>query len=160
VKHTPFEELKPIADVTAVPYISRTEIRRRRLERLALLLEEHHNTIQLFAQLEHVSYSHLQTLRCDNSPLSVAFADPVLRKQGLKSDEYGDAVEFFDISPREAHRLLCNCHYHGTQPSSEAVAERARSLANRVTLRKLWDTFRRSVADLVLKLPKMGNGRQ
>jgi hypothetical protein len=147
VTHTPFEELKPIADVAAVPVCtSRREIRRRRLGRLALLLEDHHNPIQLFSQLEYMTYSHLQTLRCDNSPLNVAFSDPVLRNQGLKSDEYGDAVEFFDITPREAHQLLCNCHYQGMRPSSKAIAQHARSLANRITLRNRLETFRQSVA--------------
>jgi len=146
VRHTTFDELKPVASVTPIPTgFYRRELRRRRLERLALLLEEHQDLIRLFSQIEYMAYSKLCSLRSDNSPLSIAFADPILRSQGLKSDEFGDAVKFFDITRREAHHLLCDCHYDGAWPSSEAIAARARWLANRITLRDRWEKLRRSV---------------
>jgi hypothetical protein len=37
-------------------------------------------------------------LRATDSPISVAFADPILRAAGLKDDTYGEAERFFEIT--------------------------------------------------------------
>jgi hypothetical protein len=50
-------------------------------------------------------------MRADRSPLTIAYEDPVFRAQGLRTDELGDAIAFFDLSQGEAHYLLCACHY-------------------------------------------------
>ena len=66
--------------------------------------------------------------RADNSPLTVAFEDPILRVEGLRGDRVGDAVEFFDLSHDEVHRLVCYCH-HGLTVSPGTVAARVRMMA-------------------------------
>lgn len=60
-------------------------------------------------EIEFVPEEEREALRVDGSPLTVAFEDPLLRVAGLASDRYGDAVRFFELSEREAHRLLCSC---------------------------------------------------
>lgn len=145
MKHTTFDELKPIADVVALPTGSRDDIRRDRLERFASLLEAHRDPICLFNQLEYISRSALRLLRSDSSPLAIAFADPVLRSQGLRSDSYGDAVEFFDLTSREAHHLLCDCHYSSRHVSSEMIASRVRSLASQLSLRARLEMLRQKL---------------
>jgi hypothetical protein len=61
-------------------------------------------------------------------PLAVAYRDPLLRQSGLGSDRFGDGVEFFGLSRRQAHRVLCSCGYLGTMRGTE-VARRIRKLA-------------------------------
>jgi hypothetical protein len=58
----------------------------------------------------------------------VAFEDPILRVEGLRGDRVGDAVEFFDLSHDEVHRLVCYCH-HGLTVSPGTVAARVRMMA-------------------------------
>lgn len=65
--------------------------------------------------------------RCSDSPLTIAFADPVLREQGLRGDTLGDAMPFFGLSEHEAHELLCSCMNGGTMRAS-AVASRIRGM--------------------------------
>jgi len=145
MKHSTFEELNPVATVKATLPLSRRDIRRARLLRLADALEAHQAPIRLFTRLESMNEIESCDLRADDSPLTVAFADPLLRGEGLKSDRYGDAVKFFDLSASDAHFLLCDCHFHGGRPSSETMANRARNLANRRTLRDHWDVLRQTV---------------
>jgi hypothetical protein len=45
------------------------------------------------------------------SPLHVAYADPALRAKGFVSGTYEEAIRFFSLTDREAHYLLCDCHY-------------------------------------------------
>ncbi len=69
-------------------------------------------------------------LREDNSPLTVAFQDPVLRAEGLQSDRYGDVLKFFELSDGELHHIVCYCH-HGQTMMPEAVARDVRTAAQR-----------------------------
>jgi hypothetical protein len=66
-------------------------------------------------------------LRADNSPLTVAFEDPVLYAEGLTSDKLGDALTFFETSEDNAHCIMCSCLYAQTM-SAGMVASRVRSL--------------------------------
>jgi hypothetical protein len=50
----------------------------------------------------------------ENSPISVAFEEIALRAEGLAGDTLGDAMDFFEISDREAHAALCSCLFGGT----------------------------------------------
>ena len=54
--------------------------------------------------------------------------DPVLRRDGLASDRLGDAMAFFELSNRQAHRLFCDCHYSGNMTGA-GLAARLRRLA-------------------------------
>ena len=66
----------------------------------------------------------------------MAFADPVLREQGLESDRVGDAARFFELSHWEVHQLVCSCHYGRTMAAGTA-ALRVRAIARRVEPRTI-----------------------
>lgn len=134
MRHRTLDEVTQVATVaaTAAPAPARTarEIRRDRLRRLATVLESYDGPIRLLSQIEHVPPRVRRQLRCDFSPLALAFQDDVLRREGLDSDRLGDAVTFFDLSQRQAHHLFCDCHY-GAAITSRTVARRVRSMAER-----------------------------
>jgi hypothetical protein len=71
-------------------------------------------------------------MREDNSPLTVAFEDPVLRSAGLKDDTFGEAARFFELSDWELHTALCYCHFGPTVRASDVVG-RVRSLQSGAT---------------------------
>ncbi|MGE5538517.1 MAG: hypothetical protein ACM30I_07850 [Gemmatimonas sp.] len=137
MEHKPLEELERIAKVstsTAQPKMSRRE----RLERWAAVLEQHGNRrLKSLMRVEFLTEEERRPLRDDNTPLSIALADPVLREQGLGSDCYGDAVGFFELNRDEAHYLLCDCHYHGSMTASD-VAGRVQCVARRFSVREFW----------------------
>jgi hypothetical protein len=139
MKHTPIEELREQARVTtdAPESVPPHVIRRQRLERFAAVLERHQGPVKPLSRIEYLPSSEWSLLRADQSPLTIAYHDPVLRKEGLESDRLGDAMAFFKLSPSETHELLCDCHYAGAA-TGPMIATRARALANRVTLRQLW----------------------
>lgn len=103
--------------------------RRERLERWAQLLERHPGRIQMLHQVEFAPLPERTTMRQDNSPIAIAFADPVLRLQGLAGDTYEDARRFFDLTASEAHMLLCDCHT-GATVSGRAMAARVRAIGS------------------------------
>lgn len=149
MKHVSVEELKPVATVVSSPSVSRADVRRGRLERFAALLDAYFAPVQLFTQLEVLTERELRSLRSDCSPLTVAFSDPVLRSQGLESDAYLDAVAFFDLSAREAHHLLCDCHYLTRRPAAQLIATRARSLAGRSRSAIFWLSLREKIQNVL-----------
>lgn len=67
-------------------------------------------------------------MREDDSPISVAFADPILRLQGLTGDTYGEAKRFFELKDREMHHILCHCHI-GESMTAASAAARITSIA-------------------------------
>ena len=103
--------------------------RTERLERWATVLDQcEDGRLAPFRDLEYLAGVSLAGLRQENSPLALAFADPVLRRAGLDSDRYGDGAGFFGLSRAEAHRVLCSCGYVGTMWAGE-VAHRIRALS-------------------------------
>jgi len=120
--------------------------RRRRLQRLAEILDAHTGPLRLFLELECFPGHERRGMRQDKSPLSVAYADPVLRAEGLEGDTIGEAVDFFHMSMTEAHSLFCGCGYFGLdeQPGSLAkmAASRTRSMAAKRTFAERWDSAR------------------
>ena len=127
------EELKQVADVC--PPLTRDRMsKRQRLERWAEALElapQRH--LRSLYETEYTSSRRRYALRQENSPLTVAFQDPVLRAEGLRSDRYGDALKFFKLSHGELHHIVCYCH-HGPTMAPRAVATRVRSAAGRTEL--------------------------
>ena len=100
-----------------------------RLNRWADLLDaQAGRPLPALEDVEYVSPGVRRELRKDDSPLSVAYADPTLRADGLASDRLGDAMDYFGLSDRQAHWLLCDCHYGGRMTASE-VATRVRDEA-------------------------------
>jgi hypothetical protein len=81
-------------------------------------------------EIEYALPTDRAGLRADDSPLSVAFADPRLRADGLAGDTVGDVIAFFGVSELELHNILCFCHY-GETMSAETAAARVRTMAAR-----------------------------
>lgn len=150
MKHRPLEEITEVAKITPVGPEGARALRRQRLERLASLLDEHKRPVRLFSGVEWIPEEERLTLRQDDSPLTIAYLDPAFRRQGLLGDRFGDAMAFFGLSMREAHRLFCDCGYVGTaiprSITSDMLAQRARSLATKVTFAEIWAKLRRAAA--------------
>lgn len=110
--------------------------RLERLERWATLMEEADGRpLTPLLDIEFVAPSERPVLRSSSSPLALAYEDPVLRREGLGSDRFGDGSDFFGLSTRQAHRVLCSCGYLGTMRGTE-VARRIRLIAARERLRQ------------------------
>jgi hypothetical protein len=118
--------------------MAETMSRYERLERWASLLDQAPSqALTPFHDVELMPPAARAELQAANSPLAVAYADPVLRRAGLGSDRFGDGSAFFGLSRFQAHRVLCSCGYFGTMRATE-VARRVRTLAARERLRRFW----------------------
>ena len=121
------DQLRRIADVsTAAP---KTMTRRERLDRWAeLLARDPGRWLKTLEEIEFRPSRERAAMRADNSPLSIAYADPVLREEGLRSDRLGDATAFFGISEHQAHRVVCSC-LNGRTIESGRAAQKVRAIA-------------------------------
>ena len=127
MKHQPIHEIDALADIAQVE--GQTLSRRDRLQRWAdLLSRDPHRQLKALSRVEFYAERERALLRGENTPISVAVADPVLREAGLHGDTLGDAQSFFELSAAEAHYLLCDCHFVG-QMDGEGVAQRIRKVA-------------------------------
>ncbi len=119
-------------------------VRRRRLARLASLLDARQEPVQLFLAMEWVPKKERPALRQDGSPLTIAYEDPHFRREGLAGDSVGDGMAFFHLSMSQVHALFCECMYaHSPEKeTSRLVAARVRSLAAKRTLAELWDKLK------------------
>lgn len=142
MKHQHLDDLH--GRVQSTPFGAPGMTRRERLERWATVLERHDGPVVPLLRIEYLPEAERIQARRDGSPLAVAFADPVLRAEGLESDRLGDITSFFDLSPDEAHHLFCDCHYHGTM-TSKRVASGLRRLARGSMLRVLWEGMSRMI---------------
>ena len=125
MKYQSLEQIALEADVHSGTGMSRRE----RLKRWAEVLEQRpERQLCAIEGTEFGTRPEREAKRADNSPLTVAFEDPILRVEGLRGDRVGDAVEFFDLSHDEVHRLVCYCH-HGLTVSPGTVAARVRMMA-------------------------------
>ena len=128
------------ADILATPDLPRTPelSRRERLERWAELLErEPGRRLRALHGIEYGSPEERVAYRADGSPLSVAYADPVLRAAGLAGDTVGDAADFFGLSHEQLHFLLCFCH-HGEMLVASSVAAQVRTLTRQADAPACW----------------------
>ena len=136
MKYQPIEDIGQDAALTLLNTPVMT--RRERLERWAELLERDPNRrLKALMRVEFAPEADRSGIREDDSPISVAFADPVLRAAGLAGDTFGDATDFFELSWGEAHELLCDCHYYGRM-DGETVARRVRGAAHPTLARRLF----------------------
>jgi predicted protein tyrosine phosphatase len=125
MKYRTLEQIEHEADVHPGLGISRRE----RLECWAEALERQpERRLSAIQGTEFGTRREREAKRADNSPLTVAFEDPVLRAAGLRGDRVSDAVEFFDLSHGEVHHLVCYCH-QGLTVSAGTVAPRIRAMA-------------------------------
>lgn len=124
-------ELKTLAELERTA--EATPLPRTRTERLArwaeALAKQGRARLNSLLRTEYVAPEALAQVRADNSPLSVAADDPVLRVAGLKDDTFGEAMRFFELSEHELHRIVCYCHY-GETMSAEEAAHRVRAMAS------------------------------
>ncbi|WP_293858613.1 hypothetical protein [uncultured Alsobacter sp.] len=122
------EQLRDLADVRVSEKQPMT--RRQRLERWAELLEQDpERRLRSLGEIELKAPSERPLMRAPDSPIAVAFADPMLRAEGLAGDRLGDAMTFFEISEDDAHRLMCSC-MNGWSMASGKVGKSVRRIAN------------------------------
>ena len=118
-------EILPIETLPSVPCSER-------LKRWAGQLEQQMNgKLQLLCGTEFASSVRRTALRQEHSPLSVAFADPILRAHGLAGETYGHARCFFGIRDRTLHEIVCYCHYSSSVAPGADIAIRVRRAAQR-----------------------------
>ena len=126
MEHRDINQIRGLADVQ--PSLPQVLTRRERLERWAELLDRDPNRrLSTLGEIEFTPRAERPSMRADNSPLAVAFEDPVLRAAGLRSDRLGDAMAFFQISEDGAHYIMCACLF-GQSMSAGTAAARVRSL--------------------------------
>jgi hypothetical protein len=129
MKHRTSAELKDFADVIDPQNLSKNEL----LERWALALEKRKGArLQTLRETEYKPKKQQSALREDNSPLTVAFEDPVLRSAGLANDTFGEAARFFGLSHWRLHEAVCSC-LSGETVAAEVVAARVRRLSGRTS---------------------------
>ena len=138
MEYKTLSELSGEAEISVEPVLARAPLRKReRLERWATLLERApQRQLSSVEEIEYGTTSEQDAKRADNSALSVAFADAVLRAQGLSSDRVGTAAEFFELSHWELHQLVCSCHY-GRSMAAGTAAMRVRAMARRAEPRTM-----------------------
>lgn len=104
--------------------------RRDRLARWADVLSAHGGSLEALQRIEYLRPAERRAYRAENTPLTVAFRDPVLRDEGLKGDTLGDVMDFFQLSEGDAHTLFCDCHHEGSMTGS-GLSARLRSYIRR-----------------------------
>jgi hypothetical protein len=129
MEHRTSAELKGYAAVIHPQELSKKEL----LERWALALERRKGfRLCTLRETEYKSLNEQIALREENSPLTVAFEDPVLRSAGLANDQFGEIARFFGLSHGQLHDVVCNCHF-GETVAAEVVAARVRRLSGRTS---------------------------
>lgn len=147
MEQKPLVELQAIADVRFPEKGPLT--REQRLERwIELLQADPERKLRSLHEIEHLSDASRRECRAENSPLTVAYEDPILRSTGLRSDRVGDCTDFFELSDKQMHHAFCSCHVGATLTAREA-AERLRQVMRRDAFRRsltsrLWPTLRRA----------------
>ena len=112
MKYQSPEQLREAAVVTSVPVAMS---RRERIDRWADLLEEHSGPMEALYRIEYLPDADRRAYQGgDETPLAIAYRDPVLRADGLAGPTLGEAMDYFEMSDNDAHRLLCDCHYMGS----------------------------------------------
>jgi hypothetical protein len=145
--HQSLDQISQVASISSVEKTPSRATRCERLHRLATILEEYDAPVRLLSRIEYCSQSERRALRCDRSPLALAFEDDEFRRQGLKSDRLGDFVTFFGLSDDEAHRLFCDCHFGmSMETNARGVAWRVRAFADErsfgESIRAAWSGIR------------------
>jgi hypothetical protein len=127
MEHRTSAEIEGFAAVIRPQQLSKKEL----LERWALALEKLKGArLRTLRETEYKPVKERSALRQENSPLTVAFEDPVLRSAGLTSDRFGVVARFFGLWHWQLHEVVCNCHF-GETVAAEVVAARVRRLSAR-----------------------------
>jgi hypothetical protein len=127
MEHKPLAELQAVADIEFIGPAA-TMTRQRRLARWIEVLEGNaERKLRSLHEIEFLSRSQRRQCRADNSPLTVAYEDPLLRAAGLRGDRVGDCTDFFELSDRQMHHAFCSCHV-GISLTGMQAAQRLRHL--------------------------------
>jgi hypothetical protein len=127
MEHKTLDQLEGAGHVAFTLPLTREE----RLVRWAAVLERlGPMPLNTLWRTEFIFQHARQSMRADNSPLTVAFSDHVLRAAGLKDDTYGQAMKFFEITERQLHWLVCFCH-HGQTIQADTAARYVHRLGQR-----------------------------
>lgn len=122
MKHQRHAELAHIAELYGgklPPIPMSIEDRLRRWVRL--LDAQSCRKVATLIETEYRPRKQRDAMRSDNTAITVAFEDPVLRGEGLSGDTYGDAKQFFGLSDQQLHFVVCYCH-RGTSMSAGTAA--------------------------------------
>ncbi|TPK44804.1 hypothetical protein FJ492_11170 [Mesorhizobium sp. B2-5-4] len=141
MKHQTLAELHGVAEVEAsFPGMTR----RQRLEHWAMLLERNpERCLAAFPGPEYMTLDVRDKTQSLGSALSIAFADPTLRTEGLKNDTYGEAKRFFELTDWQLHAIVCHCHVGGRMKAGWAAVQ-VRSAINKEG--KLFSKLREAIA--------------
>jgi hypothetical protein len=131
MEHRTLDELQHSAEVRVDAPFHEPMSPRERLGRWAQLLEaDPLRRLNSLDQTEYRGPAIRDGMRCDGSPISIAFDDPVLRAEGLAGDTYGAAKRFFGLSDGQLHYVVCYCHC-GARMLARDAALRVRSVTPR-----------------------------
>jgi hypothetical protein len=121
MKHHALSQLQSVAEVDQ-EYPRPAMTRNERLERWVELLEQNPDRrLSTLNQTEYQPARDRAAMRSDDSPITVAFQDPVLRAAGLENDSYGEAKQFFELTDHQLHRVICYCHFGATVNAATAA---------------------------------------
>ena len=128
MKYANLDDLHAVAAVTIRP--ARPLTRAERLTRWADILGQRGTErLTTLGGTEYEMPTTRAEMRAPNSALSLAFADPLLRADGLEDETYGAAKRYFALSDWQLHDVICHCHF-GATASAIATSRRIRALAN------------------------------
>lgn len=126
MKHQTIEQVRLVGDVQSQAPKQLTAI--ERLERWAEVLEcQPERKLRTLFQTEWLPCRERDKLSAKCSAISVAFVDPILRREGLLNESYGEAKRFFQLSDSELHWIVCSCH-HGETLSARRTARIVRQI--------------------------------
>jgi hypothetical protein len=149
MEHRSLEELRAVAVVRTAP--TPTMSREEKLRRWAELLEAEGGAVASLYRIEYVAHAARRRIRSLGSPISVAYADPVLKQEGLVGDAFGDAVTFFELSDHQMHRILCYCTGGHALPAVEVARRiRAEMCAPSACVTSLWVISAMALAGVAL----------
>jgi hypothetical protein len=119
--------------------------RAERIERwIEALQRDLSRKLQTLPEIEYKPPEERRAIRVENSPITVAFDDLALRAEGLTGDTLGEAMDFFEMSEREAHAALCSCLF-GSRIDAGLAARRVGELLRPEHVRsgyQWWGFFR------------------
>ena len=133
MKHMSPDDIERSAEAIPSGVMTRAE----RLERWANMLEQHVGPILALNGIEYLRCKERREHKGNHAPMTIAFADPILRDQGLSGDTLGEAMDFFGLSKQAVHELFCDCHHRGTMTGS-GLAESLREIARPPETIGLW----------------------
>ena len=133
MKHLSPNDIERSAEAIPIGMMTRAE----RLERWARMLEQHVGPILALNGIEYLRCKERRELKGDHAPMTIAFADPILRDQGLSGETLGETMDFFELSNQAVHELFCDCHHRGTMTGS-GLAESLREIARPPETIGLW----------------------